>query len=371
LKLFYDGYFETLPRTLGWIPIAIESAPANCLMARVSVKCGAAKRVACRTAAMVSEAAPRAKEPELKKRTLSRQAQAAVLEAEREGLTLLACPTMVSGYHGVLRDSMTAGLVNPFRAQVRRGGVRVTLGRFGTAEEAALCYARSPEGMKLRAEMLAAVERDLSMSPSATEAREQARQEGLSLPLARNPSGFKNVAFDGVSYRPWVTRDGKQVYLGSFRCAEAAALAYARLPEGRAAAARRVSTTANRSQPVGGCERKLIKKKQKSCALAKARAHGTGRRSPNDAGSGGASAGLTVHGATAPKPPAKAVYPSVRMVGPRPPPTPTPGRRAAARALAAEAVSPEPAAVGDWATVGEMVWWLVDALSPSKVDQSA
>ena len=32
------------------------------------------------------------------------------------------------------------------RLQVRRGGRRVTLGRFATAEEAALCYARSPEG---------------------------------------------------------------------------------------------------------------------------------------------------------------------------------------------------------------------------------
>ena len=34
----------------------------------------------------------------------------------------------------------------PAPPQVRRNGRRVTLGRFATAEEAALCYARSPEG---------------------------------------------------------------------------------------------------------------------------------------------------------------------------------------------------------------------------------
>ena len=38
------------------------------------------------------------------------------------------------------------GLPKPYNAQVRRGGKQVHLGSFATAEEAALCVARSPEG---------------------------------------------------------------------------------------------------------------------------------------------------------------------------------------------------------------------------------
>ena len=68
-------------------------------------------------------------------------AAAAVRLAWEEGLTLLRSNNG-SGYQGVLRDSNTYGLKNPFRVQVRRGGRRVTLGRFASAEEAALCYAR-------------------------------------------------------------------------------------------------------------------------------------------------------------------------------------------------------------------------------------
>jgi hypothetical protein len=114
----------------------------------------------CRPSALASDEPSRADKVEPKP-ALS-PGLAAVRQAEREGLTLLACPTMMSGFHGVLRDSTTAGLVKPFRVQVRRGGVRITLGRFGTAEEAALCYARSPEGLDLRARMLAAIEKDLN-----------------------------------------------------------------------------------------------------------------------------------------------------------------------------------------------------------------
>ena len=36
--------------------------------------------------------------------------------------------------------------VKPYEARVRRGGKKVHLGCFATAEEAALCVARSPEG---------------------------------------------------------------------------------------------------------------------------------------------------------------------------------------------------------------------------------
>ena len=38
------------------------------------------------------------------------------------------------------------GYPKPYQARVRRGGKVVGLGSFATAEEAALCVARSPEG---------------------------------------------------------------------------------------------------------------------------------------------------------------------------------------------------------------------------------
>ena len=44
------------------------------------------------------------------------------------------------GYFGV---TLCPGLPKPYQAQVRRGGRQQYLGRFVTAEEAALCYARS------------------------------------------------------------------------------------------------------------------------------------------------------------------------------------------------------------------------------------
>ena len=49
-----------------------------------------------------------------------------------------------AGYFGV---SLTyPGMPKPYQARVRRGGNLVHLGTFATAEEAALCFARSPEG---------------------------------------------------------------------------------------------------------------------------------------------------------------------------------------------------------------------------------
>ena len=61
---------------------------------------------------------------------------------EAEGLTLLVAKN-TTGYFGVCHQS---GRPKPYQAGVWRGGKNVTLGRFATAEEAALCVARSPEG---------------------------------------------------------------------------------------------------------------------------------------------------------------------------------------------------------------------------------
>ena len=64
-------------------------------------------------------------------------------QAEAEGLTLLKADTK-TGYFGVKLTK--PGQPKPYQARVRRGGKEVSLGCFATAEEAALCFARSPEG---------------------------------------------------------------------------------------------------------------------------------------------------------------------------------------------------------------------------------
>ena len=49
-----------------------------------------------------------------------------------------------TGYFGVYLNN--PGRHKPYLARVSRGGKQVSLGMFATAEEAALCIARSPEG---------------------------------------------------------------------------------------------------------------------------------------------------------------------------------------------------------------------------------
>ena len=61
-------------------------------------------------------------------------------QAEAEGLTLLKADNM-AGYFGVCLAN--PGKPKPYQARVRRGGKDVSLGRFATAEEAALRVARS------------------------------------------------------------------------------------------------------------------------------------------------------------------------------------------------------------------------------------
>ena len=71
-------------------------------------------------------------------------AEEAVRQAAAEGLTLLRSESSNSGYmHVTFEGSRT--LAKPYKADVRRGGKTVHLGYFTTAEEAALCYARTPE----------------------------------------------------------------------------------------------------------------------------------------------------------------------------------------------------------------------------------
>ena len=151
------------------------------------------------------------------------------LEATTEELTLLVADNS-TGYFGVYHHS---GKPKPYEARVRRGGKYVSLGTFATAEEAALCVARTPEGQ-------AAAERPAATaSLTSEEARQQAQAEKLTLLVAENKAGYFGVRLDKPGqpkpYQARMRRGGKVVHLGYFATAEEAALCVARSPEGRAA----------------------------------------------------------------------------------------------------------------------------------------
>ena len=89
----------------------------------------------------------------------------ALQQADAEGITLRKADNK-AGYASV---SMLLGRSKPYQAQVQHTGRTVTLGTFATAEEAALCVARSPEGQ-------AAVEKVAAAPPlTSKEALQQAR----------------------------------------------------------------------------------------------------------------------------------------------------------------------------------------------------
>ena len=168
------------------------------------------------------------------------------MQAHAEGLALLVAENK-AGYFGVSLAS--PGHPKPYQARVRRGGTEVGLGCFATAEEAALCVARSPEGK-------AAAERAVVAPPlSSEEARQQAQAEGLVLRVADNKTGYFGVylTYPGHSkpYQARVKRGGKKVSLGSFATAEEAALHVARSPEGEAAAERAASAAPQLSEEEG------------------------------------------------------------------------------------------------------------------------
>ena len=157
----------------------------------------------------------------------------ALRQAEAEGLTLLRSESS-SGYRGV--HIVRFKKSKPYLARVSRGGMLVSLGNFTTAEEAALCVARSPEGQ-------AAAAAPPEPPPlTAEEAVRQAEVEGLTmLRSERSCTGYLNVAFNinrkSKPYLAQVSRGGQDVYLGTFATPEEAALHVARTPEAQAAAA--------------------------------------------------------------------------------------------------------------------------------------
>ena len=159
----------------------------------------------------------------------------ALQQARAEGLTLQKSNNM-SGYANVSFDQFNNS--KPYQAKVSRGGEQVYLGTFATAEEAALCFARSPEG------------RATAPPPGAMgrrgQALQQAQADGLTLQKAANHTGYANVSkragefrqgahqarhyISGGSepYQASVRRSGEFVHLGDFATAEEAALCVAR-----------------------------------------------------------------------------------------------------------------------------------------------
>ena len=160
-----------------------------------------------------------------------------------------------TGYFGVHHHPCRS---KPFKVELKRGGMKMSLGCFATAEEAALCVARSPEGRAAVKRAAAA----LTAAPPLTseEARQQAQAEELTLLVADNKTGYFGVRLPkpgqpkpyqaevrrggkGVyltkpgqpkPYQARVSRGGKYAHLGCFATAEEAALCVARTPEGQA-----------------------------------------------------------------------------------------------------------------------------------------
>eukprot|EP00964_Phaeocystis_antarctica_P090323 scaffold57761_cov62-Phaeocystis_antarctica.AAC.4 len=142
-------------------------------------------------------------------------------QAQAEKLTLLVAENKSqTGYFGVAHRP---GKPKPYQAKVWRGGKNVSLGSFATAEEAALCVARTPEGHA------AAAERAAAAAPlTSKEVRQQAQAEELTLLVAENQAGYFGVTLakkpgQPRPYQARVRRGGKQVHLGSFATAEEAA----------------------------------------------------------------------------------------------------------------------------------------------------
>jgi hypothetical protein len=148
---------------------------------------------------------------------------AAALDAE--GLMLLPSRRegAKTGYKGVYPTS--GDEQRPYVAQLRRDGRNIMLGKYATATEAALAYARAIGPAEVSAAAAALPGRPLS----AREVAAAARAEGLCLKRSGTAaSGYVGVTIgSGERIRPYnVVVRGE--FLGCFESVEEAALVYAR-----------------------------------------------------------------------------------------------------------------------------------------------
>ena len=121
-------------------------------------------------------------------------------QTQAEGLTLRVADTR-TGYFGVCHQP---GQPKPYQARVTNGGKTVHLGNFATAEEAALCLARSPEGKEAAERAAAAAAAAAPLT--SEEVRQQALAEGLTLRVADTKTGFFGVHLDSRRTKPFQTQ---------------------------------------------------------------------------------------------------------------------------------------------------------------------
>ena len=139
--------------------------------------------------------------------------------AEAEGLSLLKSDQSMSGFLGVCRSGSRS---KPFISNIWKDGRLKNLGRYATAEEASLAYARAlgPEGVQAAASAPSRPSRQAQMS--AEEALATADREGLTLHRSESSTGFKGVShhLSSSKVRPFharVMRGGKTRHLGNLR----------------------------------------------------------------------------------------------------------------------------------------------------------
>ena len=195
--------------------------------------------------------------------SLEERERAALQAAEREGLHLILAPRTKSGYKGVhLKPSKS----KPYQTTACGNRKNQHLGRFATAAEAALCYARHIG----RDAAAAAAEKQEASPPEPTsqaakQAVAMAAEEGLE--LVRVPSA--NSGYKGVIYLPYRSKPfqarassggGRSEHLGLFDNVEEAALCYARHERRAAAIAALCDTGLGLGQGEGKASRSHIHK---------------------------------------------------------------------------------------------------------------
>ena len=146
-------------------------------------------------------------------------------QAQAEGLTLRVANNG-TGYSCVYQADPVPGRLGgfsnrkPYTAQVRRRGKDMYLGIFATAEEAALCVARSLEGQAAAQRAAATGDDDGGddTGEESEEARRQAQAEGLTLRVANNKTGYFGVSLNKPGqpkpYKTLLVGENKTGYLG-------------------------------------------------------------------------------------------------------------------------------------------------------------
>ena len=167
-------------------------------------------------------------------------AEEAVAAAAAEGLPLIRLPGTKSGFKSVTREN---GSHLCYVVRLWRGDDATRdLGRYATAEEAALTYARClgrAAALETEASINAALAEKEGEPRTVDEVLRQAKAEGLELiESAKSATGYSGVVVQrngwfGAQFADSVTR--KTTWLGNYRLKEDAALAHARFKAGRPA----------------------------------------------------------------------------------------------------------------------------------------